>query len=54
MTFFKTLEVLTQAVLDSVPFITPEGTELMKSLLGLSLRSWYLMAKHMVEATFTV
>ncbi|KAF4656071.1 hypothetical protein FOZ61_007219 [Perkinsus olseni] len=54
MTFFKTIEVLTQAVLDSVPFVTPEGTELMKSLLGVSLRSWYLMAKHMIEATFTL
>ncbi|EER18833.1 hypothetical protein Pmar_PMAR006457 [Perkinsus marinus ATCC 50983] len=51
MTLFKTLQVLTEAGLHSVPFVTPEGTELLKSFLGMSPRAWYLVVKHMVETS---
>ncbi|KAF4658331.1 hypothetical protein FOL47_008017 [Perkinsus chesapeaki] len=34
----------------SIPFLTPEGTELFKAFWGVSFRAWYLMVKHLIGA----
>ncbi|KAF4658330.1 hypothetical protein FOL47_008016 [Perkinsus chesapeaki] len=51
---YKAFAVLLQAALRSIPFLTPQGTELIRSFWGVSLRAWYLMIKHLIEESIAL
>ncbi|KAF4659420.1 hypothetical protein FOL46_006603 [Perkinsus olseni] len=44
------LRILLEAWLRTIPFPTPEGTDIFRAFWRAGLRAWYLMMKHLVEA----